>query len=295
MIRFSGVSLRYGVEDTTFEGVPARITNPARTVVDCFRFPHFVGMDGALEALRDALEDRKASPQRDLARGGSVPREVDRPSGPEDGPGMTPKRQIRDFPASVRQRLQNLAREQDLDFQRVLDRYTGERFLYRLSASDEVDRFVLKGAALFRIWFATEQRPTRDLDFLATGPENQAAIRAALEAICRVPCPEDGVAAHRDRGDFRRRATAFAGETPVACSRATAKTTARAERWQELQRRIGTGPDGSVRLLDAGRELRRFLGPVCDSLIQGIPFTQAWPAGGPWQAGIQARRAGRRR
>ncbi len=137
---------------------------------------------------------------------------------------MTPKRQIRDFPASVRQRLQNLAREQDLDFQRVLDRYTGERFLYRLSASDEVDRFVLKGAALFRIWFATEQRPTRDLDFLATGPENQAAIRAALEAICRVPCPEDGVAAHRDRGDFRRRATAFAGETPVACSRATAKT-----------------------------------------------------------------------
>ncbi len=62
VIRFSGVSLRYGVEDTTFEGVPARITNPARTVVDCFRFPHFVGMDGALEALRDALEDRKASP-----------------------------------------------------------------------------------------------------------------------------------------------------------------------------------------------------------------------------------------
>ena len=61
VIRFSGVSLRYGVVDTTFEGVPARITSPARTVVDCFRFRHLVGKDAAIEALRDAVWDRKAS------------------------------------------------------------------------------------------------------------------------------------------------------------------------------------------------------------------------------------------
>ena len=61
VIRFSGASLHYGVEDTVFEGVPARIMSPARTVVDCFRFRRLVGQDVALEALRDALRERKAS------------------------------------------------------------------------------------------------------------------------------------------------------------------------------------------------------------------------------------------
>ena len=61
VIRFSGASLRYGVRNAAFEGVPARITSPARTVVDCFRFRRLVGTDVAIEALRDALRDRKAS------------------------------------------------------------------------------------------------------------------------------------------------------------------------------------------------------------------------------------------
>ena len=61
VVRFSGAALRYGVVDTTFEGVPVRITNPARTVVDCFRYRRLVGKDVAIEALRDALSDRKAS------------------------------------------------------------------------------------------------------------------------------------------------------------------------------------------------------------------------------------------
>jgi len=60
LIRFSGATLRYGVEQTSFEGVPARITNPARTVVDCFRFRRLVGKDVAFEALREALRERKA-------------------------------------------------------------------------------------------------------------------------------------------------------------------------------------------------------------------------------------------
>ena len=61
VVRFSGAALRYGVVNTTFEGVPVRITSPARTVVDCFRFRRLVGKDVAIEALRDALRDRKAS------------------------------------------------------------------------------------------------------------------------------------------------------------------------------------------------------------------------------------------
>ena len=60
-IRFSGALLRYGVEEIQFEGVPARITNPARTVVDCFRRRRIVGKDVAHEALRDALHTGKAT------------------------------------------------------------------------------------------------------------------------------------------------------------------------------------------------------------------------------------------
>ena len=61
VMRFSGASLRYGVEDTDFEGVPARITSPARTVVDCFRFRSRVGRDVAQEALDDVLADGRVS------------------------------------------------------------------------------------------------------------------------------------------------------------------------------------------------------------------------------------------
>ena len=55
VVRFSGISLRHGVMDTKFEGVPARITSPARTVLDCFRFRNRIGIDVAYEALDDAL------------------------------------------------------------------------------------------------------------------------------------------------------------------------------------------------------------------------------------------------
>jgi predicted transcriptional regulator of viral defense system len=61
LIRFSGAAWSYGVQDTTFEGVPARITSPARTVVDCFRFERHIGREAALEALHDALGRRKVS------------------------------------------------------------------------------------------------------------------------------------------------------------------------------------------------------------------------------------------
>jgi hypothetical protein len=41
--------------------VPARVTSPARTVVDCFRYRNKVGLDVAMEALRDTVRSRKAT------------------------------------------------------------------------------------------------------------------------------------------------------------------------------------------------------------------------------------------
>ncbi len=58
VVRFSGPAWTFGVQETAFEGVPARITSPARTVADCFRFERLVGAEAAVEALQDALRQR---------------------------------------------------------------------------------------------------------------------------------------------------------------------------------------------------------------------------------------------
>ena len=59
IVRFSGAAQRYGVWPVEFAGVPARITSPERTIVDCFRYERLVGRDTALEALQDAMRFRK--------------------------------------------------------------------------------------------------------------------------------------------------------------------------------------------------------------------------------------------
>ena len=61
LVRFSAAALTYGVQETSFEEVPARITSPARTIVDCFRFRRLIEREAALEALREALDDRKVT------------------------------------------------------------------------------------------------------------------------------------------------------------------------------------------------------------------------------------------
>ena len=45
----------------TIEGVPVPIYNPAKTIADCFKHRRRVGLDVAVEALRDALRLRKAT------------------------------------------------------------------------------------------------------------------------------------------------------------------------------------------------------------------------------------------
>ena len=58
IVRFSGATLTYGIETRTIVGVPVRATSPARTVVDCFRYRRKIGLDVALEALRDSIRTR---------------------------------------------------------------------------------------------------------------------------------------------------------------------------------------------------------------------------------------------
>jgi len=53
IVRMSGKSLTEGVEQHQIEGVSVKIYNPAKTVADCFKYRNKVGLDVALEALRD--------------------------------------------------------------------------------------------------------------------------------------------------------------------------------------------------------------------------------------------------
>ncbi len=75
-----------------------------------------------------------------------------------------PKR-ITNMGASVRQRLLNYSRDNDVDHQRVLAHYAMERLLYRVSVSQYAYLFVLKGAMLSLTWMPAKSRYTRDLDF----------------------------------------------------------------------------------------------------------------------------------
>jgi len=61
VVRFSGKALSEGAEEHPVEGRTVRIYCPAKTVADCFKYRNKIGLDIAIEALRDCWRQRKAS------------------------------------------------------------------------------------------------------------------------------------------------------------------------------------------------------------------------------------------
>jgi len=59
VVRMSKGSLAVGVEKVVVEGVEVRVFSAAKTVADCFKFRNKIGLDVALEALRDGWQQRK--------------------------------------------------------------------------------------------------------------------------------------------------------------------------------------------------------------------------------------------
>jgi predicted transcriptional regulator of viral defense system len=60
-VRFSPLSLREGVEVHRVDGINVRVFNPAKTIADCFKYRNKLGLDVAMEALRDGLRQRKCT------------------------------------------------------------------------------------------------------------------------------------------------------------------------------------------------------------------------------------------
>lgn len=60
-VRFSGEARTAGVETRVIDGVQVHVTSVAKTVADCFKFRNKIGLDVALEALRDSRRTRRAT------------------------------------------------------------------------------------------------------------------------------------------------------------------------------------------------------------------------------------------
>jgi hypothetical protein len=94
--------------------------------------------------------------------------------------------------ASVYSRLLKLSRQRKVEFQLLLSEFAIERLLYRLGASPHADRFVLKGAMLFKLWSDDRHRATWDLDLLGRGASAVADVVSVIRDLCQVPV-QDGI------------------------------------------------------------------------------------------------------
>jgi predicted transcriptional regulator of viral defense system len=61
IVRFSPASLQAGVVIHRVDGVGVPVFNPAKTIADCFKYRNKLGLDVAIEALRDGLRERKCT------------------------------------------------------------------------------------------------------------------------------------------------------------------------------------------------------------------------------------------
>ena len=122
--------------------------------------------------------------------------------------------------ASILARLLTLAKQRGDDYNLLLNRYGMERLLARVSTSPHADRFLLKGALLFALWYDTPHRPTRDADLLGFGPDDEANLIATFRDIAAMDLGDGIVFAPRlregrrhSRGQHLRRHPHHAGGT----------------------------------------------------------------------------------
>lgn len=128
--------------------------------------------------------------------------------------------------ASVKQRLLNMARDQNRAFDILLVRFALERLLFRLSLSAYRDNYILKGGMLVTQWLEHGNRETRDMDFLGFGEADAEAVKAIFAEIMTI-ASDDGLefdtealatSAIRDEmeyGGIRLRTTAYLERTRI--------------------------------------------------------------------------------
>ncbi|MDD4941965.1 MAG: nucleotidyl transferase AbiEii/AbiGii toxin family protein [Rhodoferax sp.] len=96
------------------------------------------------------------------------------------------------LPASILVRLLNLAKTRGDDYSLLLNRFGLERLLCRVSLSPHANRFLLKGALLFALWYDDPHRPTRDADLLGFGSDDADNLVATFRDIATMDL-DDGI------------------------------------------------------------------------------------------------------
>lgn len=107
---------------------------------------------------------------------------------------MTKDNTIKNYGKSIRTKLLNVAKKEDVFYQTILTRFFQERLLFRMSQTRYRNNFYLKGGALMYAYERFAARPTLDIDFLGKNISNEGAtIVAAFKEICSLPYDEDGI------------------------------------------------------------------------------------------------------
>ena len=105
----------------------------------------------------------------------------------------------KNYARSVRAKLLNISKEENVFYQSILTRYFQERLLYRLSVSQYKERFILKGGALLYAHEHLKARPTLDIDFLGQQISRELDnIKETFKKLCDIECFEDGVVFDKD-------------------------------------------------------------------------------------------------
>ncbi len=88
---------------------------------------------------------------------------------------------------SIRDKLLNIAKIENVNYQLILIRYFHERLLYRLSISKYNKNFCLKGGVLLYIFEEKKSRPTIDIDLLALKTKNEPDnLKKIFTEICKI-------------------------------------------------------------------------------------------------------------
>ncbi len=204
----------------------------------------------------------------------------------------------KNIPASVRQRLLNRARNDRRPFNELLQYYAMERFLYRLSQSVHVDKFILKGALMLRAWCSPEIPAM--LNFPAPRLlcySRESSIAEKLEAMVTLGMLNSRMKDFYDiwllsrqfdfdgtrlseaiRLTFERRGTALPEKieafTKVFMDAKQAQWTAF---WRRLQQHHLPASFNEVTTAVSG-----FLAPIIVAIASGKPNPASWTAPGPW-------------
>jgi len=153
---------------------------------DAFRNARLVDRSVAVESLRSAIDQRKATPAEIAQAAKDCGARRDHAPLISSLCERRTAKDITNLAASVRQRLRNLSLEKQRDFGLVLVNYGLERLIYRLVQSRHRDQFVLKGGMLVTVWTGDDHRTTRDADFLGFGELDEERLREIFADIMAI-------------------------------------------------------------------------------------------------------------